>query len=60
MNDETSIGTVNRTEKENDLSLMGHDVYREFRLRGHNYGGKFQGITYVNEEGMSTYICWFF
>ncbi len=39
-------------EEPDDLPLMKDDIYQEFLLRGHNYGGQFQGITYINGKGM--------
>ncbi len=43
-------------EKDNDLPLTVSDVYREFKLRGHDYKGQFQGITYMNLRGLYTSI----
>ncbi len=34
-----------------DLHFTRSDVYREFRLRGHDYKGFFRGITSTNLEG---------
>ena len=33
------------------LPLDKHDAYKEFRLRGYNYTGSFQGIEKISNEG---------
>ena len=33
------------------LPLDKHDAYKEFRLRGYNYTGDFQGIEKIDNEG---------
>ena len=33
------------------LPLDKHDAYKEFRLRGYNYTGDFQGIEKISNEG---------
>ena len=35
------------------LPLDTHDIYKEFRLRGYNYSGLFQGIQRIDNEGLS-------
>ena len=45
------------------LPLDKHDAYKEFRLRGYNYTGAFQGIEKISNEGecehvtISRFIC---
>ncbi len=36
---------------ETDLCLTRGDIYKEFRLRGYDYEGEFQGITCCNIAG---------
>ena len=35
------------------MPLNKHDAYKEFRLRGYNYTGTFQGIDKIDNEGKS-------
>ena len=34
------------------IPLDKHDTYKEFKLRGYNYTGDFQGIEKIDNEGM--------
>ena len=38
------------------LPLDKHDTYKEFRLRGYNYTGAFQGIEKMSNEGKLTNV----
>ncbi|KAM4715440.1 fatty acid synthase isoform 2-T2 [Anableps anableps] len=47
-------------EKINDCSMIlkSHDVYKELRLRGYDYGKAFQGILESSSEGDSGKLQW--
>ena len=38
------------------LPLDKHDAYKEFRLRGYNYTGAFQGIEKISNEGKCSHF----
>ncbi|CAB1338338.1 unnamed protein product [Coregonus sp. 'balchen'] len=40
------------------LRLMAHDIYKELRLRGYDYGKTFQGILESNNAGDSGKLQW--
>lgn len=39
------------------MELSSVDVYKEFRLRGYDYGVEFRGIFVVDINGKYKYIC---
>lgn len=38
--------------------MTSNDVYKEFRLRGYQYAGKFQSIYQATENGSKAHITW--
>ena len=50
--DQGGYPTPERSQSE-FLPLNTDDVYKEFRLRGYNYSGPFQGIQRIDNEGTS-------
>lgn len=40
------------------MKLTAHDIYKELRLRGYDYGKTFQGILESNNEGISDACCY--
>ena len=40
------------------LPLNTDDIYKEFRLRGYNYSGLFQGIQKIDNEGKWAELAW--
>ncbi|XP_077358210.1 fatty acid synthase isoform X2 [Festucalex cinctus] len=44
--------------KDPKLKLMAHDVYKELRLRGYDYGKTFQGILESNNAGDNGKLQW--
>lgn len=45
--------------KESDwIPLTTDDIYKEFRLRGYNYSGLFQGIQKIDNEGRWADLAW--
>lgn len=49
------VKEVNMDQKE-EFQLTSKDVYKELRLRGYEYDGKFRGILNTNIEGIVRYI----
>ena len=54
-------GQIRQQAANNDgepkMKLTAHDIYKELRLRGYDYGKTFQGILESNNEGKSKRIC---
>uniref|UniRef100_A0A3Q2CQ33 Fatty acid synthase n=1 Tax=Cyprinodon variegatus TaxID=28743 RepID=A0A3Q2CQ33_CYPVA len=52
--------SANQEENANDsnIKLKSHDVYKELRLRGYDYGKAFQGILESSGEGDSGKLQW--
>ena len=48
--DQANFPTPPRPDSE-FLPLSTDDIYKEFRLRGYNYSGPFQGIQRIDNEG---------
>ena len=44
--------------KSDKLFLTGNDVYKEFRVRGYDYGPSFQGITRLSADGCEAQVKW--
>lgn len=42
------------------MKLTAHDIYKELRLRGYDYGKTFQGILESKNEGINDACCYFF
>ncbi|XP_056152912.1 fatty acid synthase [Lampris incognitus] len=55
----SQIGQL-QTAKESDpkMKLTTHDIYKELRLRGYDYGKTFQGILESNNEGDKGKLQW--
>ncbi|CAK6981202.1 fatty acid synthase [Scomber scombrus] len=55
-------GQIRQQAANNDgepkMKLTAHDVYKELRLRGYDYGKTFQGILESNNEGDSGKLQW--
>lgn len=42
------------------MKLTDHDIYKELRLRGYDYGKTFQGILESNKEGITDAFNFFY
>lgn len=48
------------SESNPKMKLTAHDIYKELRLRGYDYGKTFQGILESNNEGINNVDVVFF
>lgn len=48
---------IAKDDSDPKMKLTAHDVYKELRLRGYDYGKTFQGILESNNAGVCAPIC---
>lgn len=49
--DEVEVGTKRHVSDMKELELKTVDLYKDFRIRGYEYSGLFQGITRASTVG---------
>lgn len=49
---------INPPEKEESLTLTTKEIYKEFRVRGYDYGPSFQGLIEADSDGNRAKVKW--
>ncbi|KAK5608585.1 hypothetical protein CRENBAI_023538 [Crenichthys baileyi] len=55
---QVSINQKDEKPNDSNIKLTSHDVYKELRLRGYDYGKAFQGILESSSDGDSGKLQW--